>query len=454
MGNRAVSGVHARVLAVVILHLAFVGPLWAQAGVAAEDQWTIIHAGKALLVPGEKPRANVSIVVKNDTIERVVDGFIAADSLDSEAVAAQSIDLRERFVLPGLMDAHVHITSQGKRRLASREMERLVNRLRTNEELTILGVANALDWLNAGYTTLRDVGGRPGAAFALRDAINEGLVPGPRIYAAGSSISPTGGHGDPPASARVERDRFEGLCDSVDSCRQQTRWQIRNGSNLIKLHATGGGSEETGSAEFAPSFTDEEFESIVRTAHGLGRRVAAHAHGATGINAALRAGVDSIDHGDGLDDESIKLFLEKGAYLVPTLSMVSELQRRVDGLRERGEESPFMKRFEDTILEMPKDIGRAYKSGVKIAAGSDRPISENDELSWYVKIGMSPNEAIRTATVNVADLIGIKSRVGTLESGKWADIIAVDGDPTQDIADLQKVVFVMKAGHVHSAAKP
>ena len=176
--------------------------------------------------------------------------------------------------------------------------------------------------------------------------------------------------------------------------------------------------------------------------------VAAHAHGSTGINAALRAGVDSIDHGDGLNDESIELFLETGAYLVPTLSMVNDLQRRVDAMEEFGE-TPFKSRYEGVIREMPLEIGRAWEAGVKIAAGSDRHVSENVELQWYVRIGMSPGEAIVTATVNAAHLIGIDDRAGSLEPGKWADIIAVADNPVDDIEALDEVVFVMKGGEVH-----
>lgn len=411
-----------------------------------EESWKIVHAGQALLVPGEKPRRNVSIVVRDDTIERVESGFIEAGSVDG--ANAEIIDLRDRFVLPGLMDAHVHITSQSRHaEVQPYELSRLMRRLRTPEESAVMGVANARDWLASGYTTVRDVGGRASVVFALRDSIRDGIVPGPRIYAAGTSISPTGGHGDPPATARVRGDR-DGICDSVDSCRLEIRRQIRNGSDLIKLHATGGGSEESGSAEYAPSFTDQEFRAIVDTAHGLGRKVAAHAHGATGINAALRAGVDSIDHGDGLDDDSIELFLEHDAYLVPTLSMVSELQRRIDAMAEFGE-TPFRSRYEEVIRQMPRDIRKAFETGVKIAAGSDRHVYQNEELAWYVRIGMSPNAAITTATVNVADLIGIGDSVGTLEPGKWADIIAVEGDPTEDVAVLKNVVFVMKAGTVY-----
>ncbi len=437
----------APILSLYLLGLSMAGG--ALAAEPAEDTWKIVHAGEALLVPGERPRRNVSIVVRGDSIERVENGFIDAAAVGG--ADAEIIDLRNRFVLPGLMDAHVHITMQGRHDDARPyELSRLMRRLRTPEESAVLAVANAREWLAAGYTTVRDVGARASVVFALRDSIEDGIVPGPRVYAAGTSMSPTGGHGDPPATVRVRDDRG-GICDSADTCRLETRRQIRNGADLIKLHATGGGSEESGSAEFAPSFTDEEFKAIVDTAHGLGRKVAAHAHGSTGISAALRAGVDSIDHGDGLDENSIKLFLEHDTYLVPTLSMVSALQRRVDAMAEFGE-TPFRARYEEVIRQMPQDIRKAHEAGVKIAAGSDRHVHENEELEWYVRIGMSPNEAIRSATVNVADLIGIGHRVGTLEPGKWADLIAVEGNPTDDIAALEDVVFVMKGGVIHDLA--
>ena len=426
----------------------------AKASAAEQDEapeWKIIHAGQALLVPGETPKQRVSIVVRGDSIERITDGYATSESLGVQD--ARVIDLDNAFVLPGLMDAHVHITSQGSRSLGETfEASRLLGQLRTSQELAVLGVANARDWMDAGYTTVRDTGADPGAVFALRDGIESGIVPGPRIYAAGKSISPTGGHSDPPATLRVSSGDKEGVCDGPVECIEETRRQIRVGADLIKLHATGGGSEESGSAEYAPSFTDDEFAAIIDTAHGLGRKVAAHAHGSTGINAALRAGVDSIDHGDGLNDESIELFLETGAYLVPTLSMVNDLQRRVDAMEEFGE-TPFKSRYEGVIREMPLEIGRAWEAGVKIAAGSDRHVSENVELEWYVRIGMSPGEAIVTATVNAAHLIGIGDRAGSLEPGKWADIIAVADNPVDDIEVLDEVVFVMKGGKVHKLSQ-
>lgn len=404
---------------------------------------TVIHAGRALLMPGEQARRDVSIIVRGDVIELVSEGFLDPASLGS---GVKVIDLRGQFVLPGLMDAHVHLSSQ-PRVAQSYENSRLMNSLATPEEKTLLALANARQFLETGYTTVRDMGGVPDAIFAVRDSIKRGSLIGPRIYAAGYLVSPTGGHGDAPALARLRKEPPPSVCDGADGCRQHTRLQIRNGSDLIKVAITGGGSEESGSDEYAPSFTDEELLAITQTAHGLGRKVGAHAHGARGINAALRAGIDSIEHGDGLNDESIKLMLKNGAVLVPTLSMMNDLQRRVDEMAQFGA-TPFKARYEETIRTMPEQIGRAYRAGVKIVAGSDRLAAENRELDWYVKIGMTPTQAIRAATVNAADLLGIGKRAGSIEVGKWADIIAVEGDPLEDITAIRAVRFVMKAGEV------
>ena len=425
---------------------------------AADAEWKIIHAGEALLEPGKAPSREVSIIVKGNSIDRVVEGYIGLDSLALDDTSAEIIDLKDSYVLPGLMDAHVHLTSAGRKPSESYDMARIQGSLRTPEEQTIDGVANAYTTLMAGYTTVRDVGAsNADAIFALRDAIKDGKVLGPRIYAAGTSLSPTAGHGDSASRAKIARDtQSRGVCDGTESCLQRTRWQIRNGANLIKLHATGGGSEESGGKEAAPSFTPEEFETIVRTAHDLGRKVAAHAHGFRGINAALKAGVDSIEHGDGSNDESMKLFQDTGAYLVPTLSVLNDLQRRLDQMAQFGE-TPYKNRYETVIRDMPVTIGKLYKGGVKIAAGSDAPLNphgENaDELIWYVKIGMSPANAIKAATLTTAELIGIDKQAGSLETGKWADIIAVDGNPSKEIGDLKKIVFVMKGGIVYSKRK-
>ncbi len=410
---------------------------------------TVIHAGRALLLPGEQAHSQVSIIVRGNVIERVSEGFVDPASLGS---GVKTIDLRGQFVLPGLIDAHVHLGSQ-PRVAQSYESSRVMNNLVTPEERTLQVLANARQFLDAGYTTVRDMGGVPEAVFAVRDSIKRGSVIGPRIYAAGYLIGPTGGHGDAPALASLRKEPPPSVCDGADGCRQHIRLQIRNGSDLIKIAITGGGSEESGSDEYAPSFTDEELLAIAQTAHGLGRKVGAHAHGARGINAALQAGIDSIEHGDGLNDESIKLMLKNGAVLVPTLSMMNDLQRRLDEMAKFGE-TPFKKRYEETIRTMPEQIGRAYRAGVKIVAGSDRLVAENRELDWYVKIGMTPTQAIRAATVNAAELLGIGKRAGSLEVGKWADIIAVEGDPLKDITTIRAVGFVMKGGKVVVPAAP
>jgi len=406
----------------------------------AQEPTTVIHAGTLLAVPGQAPKSNQSIIVAGKRIVRVEDGFVDPASVADDATL---IDLSDKFVLPGLMDMHVHLLGElgPNSRLDALQV--------TTSMQAIKGAMHALRTLNAGFTTVRDLGGEPEAIYALRDAINKGYVPGPRILAAGSSLAATGGHGDVDGVKAELLTLWtpETICDGPYDCRRATRYAIKYGADWIKITATGGvlSDTKTGTDQ---QMTDDELKEIMDTAHGLGIKVAAHAHGTDGINSALRAGVDSIDHGSFLDKESIRLFKQTGAYLVPTLSPSYKIPAQMEG-------NPF---FTDAIkakalaasAASKVNFGKAYEAGVKIAFGTDSAVTKHgenaDEFAMMVDSGMSEMDAIRAATVVAAELIEMSAMLGTIESGKTADIIAVDASPLEDITVLQDVAVVIKEG--------
>jgi imidazolonepropionase-like amidohydrolase len=283
----------------------------------------------------------------------------------------------------------------------------------------------------------------------VRDAIERGAIPGPRIYAAGQPISATAGHGDrrfirPDIAALT---LSEGVCDGADDCRRAVRSQYKVGAETIKLHATGGGADANGRRESAPEMIDEELRAIVEAAHNLNLRVAAHAHGTAGINAALAAGVDSIEHGSWIDDRSIDLLLAKGSYVVPTAYLQDWFLAR-KGIPESAHEA----RRRNVALIHPK-LSSAMKKGVKIAMGTDAGIMPHGlnakEIVKYVELGMTPQQAIQTATNHAAKLLRIDGEVGTLEAGKNADVVALADNPLERINAVEKVTFVMRGGVVH-----
>lgn len=405
----------------------------------AGDVW-VIHAGTVLVTPGEKPLTEQTIVIRDDRIEKIQAGYTSPADVDA---VAQLIDLKDQFVLPGLMDMHVHLlfelspTSRTDALFVTTSMDALTGAYYANKTLM------------AGFTTVRDLGGTPEAIYALRDAVEKGFVNGPRIFAAGSALAATGGHGDVDG-VKPELLKLwtpETICDGPYECRKAARYAIKMGADWIKITATGGVLSDTATGT-DQQMTDGELQEIVSTAHGLGVKVAAHAHGANGIKAALRAGVDSIDHGTFSDTAAMKLFKKAGAYLVPTLSPGAKIPAMMEG-------NPF---FTDAIKAKANAASaasqdtflKAYQSGVQIAFGTDSavtPHGENaDEFVMMVEAGMTASDAIKSATITSAELLGIEDKLGTLENGKIADLIAVSGNPLEDISTLTKVNFVMKEG--------
>jgi len=403
----------------------------------AQDQTTIIHAGILLAVPGDAPKSNQSIIIEGNLITGVEDGFVEATD------DATLIDLSDKFVLPGLMDMHVHLL--GEIRPDARTDALHV----TTSMQALQGAMHAKRTLDAGFTTVRDLGGQPEAIYALRDAVNNNYVLGPRILAAGSSLAATGGHGDIDGVKAELLTLWtpETICDGPYDCRRATRYAVKYGADWIKITATGGVLSDTATGT-DQQMTDDELKEIMDTAHGLGVKVAAHAHGTDGINSALRAGVDSIDHGSFLDRESIRLFKQTGAYLVPTLSPSYKIPAMMEG-------NPF---FTEAIQEKAlaasaaskANFGSAYEAGVKIAFGTDSAVTKHgenaDEFAMMVENGMSEMEAIRAATVTASELIEMSDTLGTIEAGKMADIIAVDNSPLDDITVLENVSVVIKDG--------
>ena len=402
---------------------------------------TYIHAGRLLDRPGKPPRGASTIVVRDGRVAEVREGHVAPPQ------GATLIDLADRFVLPGLIDSHVHLDSD---RAGN---EGLLAAMTESRELGAYETLwNAQKTLSAGFTTVRNLGDR-GGTLALRDAIARGWVNGPRIVDAGRSISTTSGHMDSRLGLVEElHDAIphDNLCDGPDDCRKAVRLQIGRGADLIKIATTGGVNSRIG-AGLGKQMFDDEAKAIVETAHLYGKKVAVHAHGADGIAVALRAGADSIEHGTLMDEENIRLFKQTGAYYVPTLSTVNGYLERI--AKDPNAYPPDVRKKIDWRISITgKALEKAVPAGVKIAFGTDAGVSKHgrnaDEFLLMVKHGMTPAQAIQAATVNAADLLGLGNEIGTLEPGKAADLIAVSGDPLSDVSTLQRVGFVMKDGEV------
>ena len=400
-----------------------------------------IHAGRLLAVPGQPVRGPSTIIVDNGRIVSVTAGF--------QPATGQLIDLRDKTVLPGLIDAHVHIDSDraGNEGQLAEYTESVP--LRAFEAQW-----NGMKTLRAGFTTVRNLGdGESGASLAYRDAVARGWVQGPRIVSAAQSISTTGGHMDGRNGTNDMVDAHQStqhLCDGPADCRRAVRMQVSRGADVIKIATTGGVNSGTG---LMTRMEQDEAEALIKTAHAYGKKVAVHSHGRDGTKLALRNGADSIEHGTDMDDETVRLFKTANACYVPTLSTVNGYLERL--ARDPNAYPPAVKKQIDWRIGITgQSLAKAYPAGVRICFGTDAGVSKHgrnaDEFEWMVKFGMPPAQAIKAATVNNAELLGLSSEIGTIEPGKSADIIAVAGDPLADIKVLKTIAFVMARGEVVS----
>ncbi|WP_414900859.1 amidohydrolase family protein [Sphingomonas flavalba] len=409
----------------------------------------IIHAGKLMTEPGKPVLNQATLVTDGGKIRSVHQGFVDAATLGLPA-DTQVVDLSNKFVLPGFMDLHVHITGSG---LVGRMSG--LNLRQENAFFALNGATNAMTTLQAGFTTIRDLGATNEAIFSLRDAINLGIVPGPKIVAAGEGLSPTNGHGDAHNLKRAFLDASprDSVCDGPEDCRRVARQQIKFGADVLKVHVTGGVLDPS-DAGTEQQFTDEELKAIVEAGHSMGRKVTTHAHGKGGIDAAVRAGYDSIEHGMWADEESLKLMKARGTYLIPTVWPISYVgttpEAVMKGPMANINPNSLAKLFK--LGDQPKKLVRmAIKIGTPIALGTDCGIAPHgtnaQEMVEYVDAGMTTVEALKTGTVNAADAAGLKDR-GRLDPGMAADVIALDGDPVADINQVMNVNFVMRDGIV------
>jgi len=425
------------------LALASAAPVVAQPAVvaAAAEPVTVIHAGTLIAEAGKAPRRNASVIVRGRVIAEVRDGFV-------DVPGARVVDLRNATVLPGLIDSHVHLSG-----LDDRLQARLQASGRDNEDEAFTAILNARKTLLAGFTTVRDLGGDPRLVLSLRDSINAGQFAGPTILSAARMVSVSGGHGDGRNGANRGLASLVtqpgNTCNGADDCRRATREQVSAGADVIKFAATGGVLSNVPGG-LNQQMMDDEMRAVVTTSRTFGRKVAAHAHGVEGVNAALRAGVDSIEHGTFTNEESFRLYKSTGAYYVPTL--LAPAAALADGVRGALTTAQYDK-ARAAAGNAEKSFAEAIRRGVKIAFGTDTGVSPHgrnaEEFALMVKNGMSPTLAIRSATIDAAELLGITTRAGTIEPGKEADIIAVDGNPYDNVRLLEQVGFVMKSGRVH-----
>ncbi|MBT1449991.1 amidohydrolase family protein [Glaciecola sp. XM2] len=414
-------------------------------------QWDIIHAGKLLAVPGEAVAEEQSVILKDGKVYGIENGYIDADDLAfGNSDSLEIHNLKNHFVMPGFIDGHVHLT------LALAPGAALSWVQMSDADTAMLGAKHARDTLMAGFTSVRDMGAfTDDAIFAVRDGINAGYIIGPRTFVAGNPIAINGGHGDFTHSFKepvADVLRTSGVCDGVAECRKAVRDQIRRKADHIKLTATAGVMSDS-NAGLEQQFFEDELTAIMDTAKLMGRRIAAHAHGAEGINAALKAGANTIEHGTFLDEESIRLFIANDAYLSPTLSAFSSLEPALNDPNSFLTDNQRVK-AEQAMTVVRTYVEKAHKAGVKIALSTDAGVGPHGdnakEFELLVKYGgMTPMEAIIAGTLSGAENLGKLNELGSLEAGKWGDIVAVNGNPLDDITILQNISFVMKEGVVY-----
>lgn len=393
-----------------------------------------IKAGRVLDVRTGQMVANATILIEGERITAVGPNVAVP-------AGAEVVDLKNMTILPGLIDSHTHLTF-------SPGIGGVTGITISVPRQTLIGARNARTTLLAGFTTVRNVGAHGYSDIALRDAINAGDVPGPRIVASGPALGITGGHCDDNYLPWEFHHRADGVADGVENVMGKTREVIKYGANVIKFCSTGG-VLSLGDDPKAAEFTLEEMKTIVAEAHRLGRKVAAHAHGGEGLKQAVMAGVDSIEHGTYIDDEGIRLMKEKGTYLVPTIYLTDWFLENYEKL---GLPAQIIAKAKEVMPAMKKNLTHAIQQGVPVAFGTDAAVYPHGlnarEFAVLVRMGMTPLQAIQTATVNASKLLGMEDRIGAIEAGKLADLIAVEGDPTRDVTELERIKFVMKGGSI------
>lgn len=408
-------------------------------------QKTILHCGKLIDTKNGKLLENYSVVIQGDSISSVEPGY-----LETSNTTDIVIDLKNKTVMPGLIDMHVHVEHESNPKA-------YIEEFKLNEaDIALESVVYVKKTLMAGFTTVRDLGGS-GVNTAIRNAINKGKIEGPRIYSAGKSIATTGGHADPTNGWKKDimgdPGPEQGVANGADECRKAVRQRYKNGVDCIKITATGGVLSVAKSSS-NPQFTIEEIQAICTTAKDYGMHVAAHAHGDEGMRRAILGGVKTIEHGTLMSEATMDLMIKNDVYLVPTITAGKEvsINADIDGY------------YPDIVVPKARDVGpkiqgtfaKAYKRGVKIAFGTDAGVYNHGEnareFAYMVEAGMPAIEAIQAATINNAEVLQ-NPKIGHLAPGNFADIIAVDGDPIEDIGNMTKVSFVMKNGKIYRSAQ-
>ena len=402
-----------------------------------------IQAGHLIVDAGQAERGNSTVIVENGRISRIEPGFTAPGG-------AIIVDERNRTVMPGMTDVHVHLTDTSGQPWYNRYTKKY-----SVPYDTTLGLTHALEMARGGFTTVRDLGGETSAVIAVRDAVAEGRFPGPRIKVAGAPLSIIGGHADettglPPelAAALNEAHLTPSVCTGAEECQKVVRQLAAAGVDWIKIMATGG-VLDPGTRGLDQHFTDEEMKAICDMAHFNGLKVAAHAHGAKGVDAAVRPGVDSIEHGTFIDEQGVKDMKARGTFYVATLMAFSGVSNALGkGIMTPSSEA----KTRQTLSVWGKGLNLAYRSGVKIALGTDSAVAPHTQANHEVELmvskgGMSPRDALIAATKGGPELMNLSGETGTLDPGKSADLIAVEGDPLVDPTAVQRVDYVMVAGN-------
>ncbi|MDJ1470526.1 metal-dependent hydrolase family protein [Xanthocytophaga flava] len=404
-------------------------------------QKTLLHCGTLIDGVRNDTQTQMTLVVEGKKIIRIDKGYT------NPAADEKVVDLKNKTVMPGFTDMHVHLESETSK-------DQYLKRMSYGQaDIAFEAQKHAMTTLMAGFTTVRDLGGS-GVNISLRNAINKGLVVGPRIFTSGKTIATTGGHGDPTNGWRSDIQfptaTSDGVVDSPDAARQAIRQRYKDGVDCIKITATGGVLSIAKSGK-APQFMEDELDAIVKTAKDYGFHVAAHAHGAEGMKRAIKAGITTIEHGTFMDDETIELFKKYGTYYVPTIIAGKTV---ADSAKVPGYYHPLViPKAIETGKQIQATFAKAYKAGVKIAFGTDAGVflhgKNAKEFEYMVEAGMPAMQAIKCATIIPAEILGMKDQLGSLESGKFADIVATNENPLQNIKTLQNVTFVMKEGVVY-----